>query len=289
MERGWWALTKKLVSECKAAGKNPTSPVYKASTIIRKQLNEVTNLLSGPSAVISPAFEWAQSDTHIFINIKFAHKLDTPATLGVKSKKVDIKGNGIIFEAASATKNKRFRLNLKLAREIVPEESEWSMASVGRATVELKKKWPQTAWMKLLKKGAKTPQNMHTWWAMKEQHNSVVSKLDFSVTDEKAKQLSASDSKDSTATATAESSSSSGTPAAPGGSGAKEGDAAQKDLGGKEDSAAATLSGDSTDGAKPDPKATALRELQKEQRQRREGDYGQDWKGVGGSRQLGPA
>ena len=44
MERGWWKLTKKLVTECRAAGKNPTSPVYKASSNIRKQLNEVTNL-----------------------------------------------------------------------------------------------------------------------------------------------------------------------------------------------------------------------------------------------------
>ena len=100
---------------------------------------------------------------------------------------MDIKQNGIVFEAASTIKNKRFRLNLKLARDVIPEESEWSMASVGRATVELKKRWPQTAWVKLLGKGVKVPQNMHTWWAMKEQHNSAVSKLDFSVTDDKAK------------------------------------------------------------------------------------------------------
>merc|ERR1711865_990932 len=88
---------------------------------------------------ISPAFQWSQSKDYILINVKFAHKLDTPATLGVKSKGADIKSTELVFEAASKSKNKRFKLSLQLARAIVPEESEWSMAAVGRATFSLKK------------------------------------------------------------------------------------------------------------------------------------------------------
>ena len=45
------------------------------------------------------------------INVKFAHKLDTPATLGVKSKGgADITEKGLVFEVASKTKNRDFDL-----------------------------------------------------------------------------------------------------------------------------------------------------------------------------------
>jgi len=158
------------------------SPVYKAKSNLNKQLNIVTNLLSGPSAIISPAFQWSQSKSTL-LNVKFAHKLDTPATLGVKSKGADITPTGILFEAASKSKNKRFKLSLKLARAIVPEESEWSMAAVGRATFSLKKKHPETAWMNLLDSKQVEPRNMHTWWAMKEQHDNDVKSLEMTNSD----------------------------------------------------------------------------------------------------------
>jgi hypothetical protein len=186
MERGWFEVTTKLVKECRARDFKVASPVYKAKSNLNKQLNVVTNLLSGPSAVISPAFQWSQSRDYILLNVKFAHKLDTPATLGVKSKGADITNNGIIFQAASKSKNKRFKLALHFAREIVPEESEWSMAAVGRATFSLKKRHPETAWIKLLHPNQPVPQNMHTWWAMKEQHENDVRSLDTSLTDEAA-------------------------------------------------------------------------------------------------------
>ena len=186
MERGWWDVTAKLVKECRARDFKVASPVYKAKSNLNKQLNIITNLLSGPSAIISPAFQWSQSKDYILIEVKFAHKLDTPATLGVKSKGADLKVTSLTFDAASKSKNKRFKLNLKLAREIIPEESEWSMAAVGRATFSLKKKHPETAWTKLLHPSQAVPQNMHTWWAMKEQHENEVKSLDTSLTDTSA-------------------------------------------------------------------------------------------------------
>ena len=187
MEKGWWEVSSRLVGECRARGFKVASPVYKAKSNLNKQLNVITNLLSGPSAVISPAFQWAQSRDYILINVKFAHKLDTPATLGVKSKSgADITEKGLVFEAESKTKNKRFRLDLKLSRAVIPEESEWSMAAVGRATISLKKKHPETAWIRLLDSSQVPPQNMHTWWTMREQHNNDVKTLDTSMTDASA-------------------------------------------------------------------------------------------------------
>ena len=205
MERGWWELTAKLVKECRARDFKVAGPVYKAKSNLNKQLNIITNLLSGPSAIISPAFQWSQSKDYILFNVKFAHKLDTPATLGVKSKGADIKSGSLTFEAASKSKNKRFKLSLKLAREIIPEESEWSMAAVGRATFSLKKKHPETAWVKLLHISQTAPQNMHTWWAMKEQHENVVKSLKTSLTDTSAiKMAQAQNNNNSSTEATAE-------------------------------------------------------------------------------------
>lgn len=183
MERGWFQVTAILVAECRSRNFKVAGPVYKAKSNLNKQLNIITNLLSGPSAIISPAFQWSQSKDYILLNVKFAHKLDTPATLGVKSKGADITSTGILFEAASKSKNKRFKLSLTLARAIVPEESEWSMAAVGRATFSLKKKHPETAWMNLLDSKQAEPRNMHTWWAMKEQHDNDVKSLEMTNTD----------------------------------------------------------------------------------------------------------
>merc|ERR1719399_568655 len=60
------------------------------------------------------------------------------------------------------------------------------MNAVGRATIQLRKKHPDTAWIKLLHPKERVPQNMHTWWAMKEQHENELKTLDTSMTDAKA-------------------------------------------------------------------------------------------------------
>merc|ERR1711871_1037556 len=128
------------------------------------------------------------SADYVFINVKFAHKMDTPATLGVKSENVTITSHGLYFSAFSKTKNKRFLLDLKFPREIIPEESTWSMGAVGRATFELKKRWPQTKWAKFTTQ-KKMAANMHVWWAMKEQYAKEIGNLEEYSTDTKAKKM----------------------------------------------------------------------------------------------------
>lgn len=43
---------------------------------------------SGDQHAIVPAFEWAQSASHAFLRIKWAHKIDAPATLDVSKPRV---------------------------------------------------------------------------------------------------------------------------------------------------------------------------------------------------------
>ena len=37
---------------------------------------------------VSPAFQWAQSMTHVYIQIKFAHRHDSPGCLEIKDQSV---------------------------------------------------------------------------------------------------------------------------------------------------------------------------------------------------------
>lgn len=117
---------------------------------------------------IAPAFEWAQSPEAVFLNIKFAHKLDTPATLGCEAESVEFNPRSFLFRADCSENKKAFHLELSLLKDINVTESSWSMSSVGRAMVTLRKAENGT-WTRLLA-STKKPANMHVWWAMREKY-----------------------------------------------------------------------------------------------------------------------
>lgn len=84
------------------------------------------------------------------MNIKYAHKWDTPATLGCSvseyhllrtihlclNQMVDIV-HGLNL---SPSTKKKFVLRLEMRKELNPEECHWNDASVGRVVLMMKKK-----------------------------------------------------------------------------------------------------------------------------------------------------
>jgi len=124
-----------------------------------------------PAAVpggIPPAFEWAQSPDSLLLNVKFSHKLDTPATLGcVSTDGLVISGRSVTFRADCKASRKTFVLVLTALRELDAGNSSWSMTSVGRASITLRKAVPGN-WPRLLASGGRKPAHMHIWWGMKE-------------------------------------------------------------------------------------------------------------------------
>lgn len=114
--------------------------------------------------------------------------------------------SGLLFEAHCKAKRKRFRLSLDLNREVVAENSTWSMAAVGRAMVTLRKAG-NTTWPRLLK-SSKKPGNMHIWWSMHERYEAENDKLeDEAKADRRAKKKAdkqGSESASATATPTPE-------------------------------------------------------------------------------------
>ena len=62
-------------------------------------------------------------------------------------------------------------------RKVNPTESTWSMASVGRMTITLKKQTGPDNWVRLTK-GKKKPNNIHFWWELHEKHAKELEALE---------------------------------------------------------------------------------------------------------------
>eukprot|EP00968_Pinguiococcus_pyrenoidosus_P018681 scaffold1954_cov268-Pinguiococcus_pyrenoidosus.AAC.118 len=93
MQRSWWDCSLTVVELGTAQGVHDLEAEYNlASRTLKKQLGSLKTAIEGAKTtqVVNPAFEWAQSPNEVFLNVKFAHKLDAPATLDVKVQNVTI-------------------------------------------------------------------------------------------------------------------------------------------------------------------------------------------------------
>lgn len=210
MHRGWFDLTDRLVSAAAAAGVDVSHAVHTSANGIRTRLQRVVEHLNDaaaaaaraaqqqqqqqqsaessseaaatPAAVspapppaapagIAPAFEWAQSPDALLLQVKFSHKLDTPATLGCEADRdglgLSINGRHVSFRADCKAARKAFHLTFTALRELDGDNSTWSMTSVGRATLTLRKA-TAAMWPRLLSSTAKARSHVHTWWQMQE-------------------------------------------------------------------------------------------------------------------------
>jgi len=182
MRTGWWrcaeALAGAWVSSMSSAAASTRfadlqNVVALEARAISGRISALKSSLESarpPSQVISPALQWAQSPHKVFLNVKFSHKIDAPATLDVSVDSVDLQGSSLSLQASKD--RKLFVLELpSLWGPIDPELSSWSLASVGRAVFTLHKvpkdgsdgggsKWPS-----LLARGSPKPKSqMHAWW-----------------------------------------------------------------------------------------------------------------------------
>ena len=125
---------------------------------------------------VQPAFQWAQSMDTIFIEIKFAHRHDSPGCLEIKNESVEIYKSLVIFSGYCVLGDIpiKFELNLDLWQEINKEESTHGFGSVGRYQLTLRKKQTGMYWDKLLRDGVDLPQNMKVWFEMKSKFEDQI-------------------------------------------------------------------------------------------------------------------
>lgn len=143
---------------------------------IKKDIDSVITLAHAKrnTQIVTPVFQWIQSQSNIFLQIKFAHRHDAPGCLEVKNEKIEFTENGFYFTAFGMQGQQplQFVLNLTLHKSIVLEQSTWNMESVGRLFVNITKAEPEV-WVFLLKDNGKSP-GMRLWWEMKENYKDVM-------------------------------------------------------------------------------------------------------------------
>ena len=169
-----------LAHACLESGvKLDAQEIQKEVNQLRKRLSDFTAFVQASNRELShvfPAFEWAQSRDSLFISVKFAHKLDTPACIDVAQDTAEMTANRVVVSAICKGKHKRFTLDLGLLKEIDPDNSTWAMASVGRGMLTLKKKEIKK-WPRLLKTRDRV-KNMHKWFSLQEKYDSDLQKLE---------------------------------------------------------------------------------------------------------------
>ena len=100
MRLGWWSCAEKLAESAAASGGAPNlaSVVALEARTITGKMSSLRSALESalpPSQIITPAFQWAQSPDSLFLNVKFSHKLDAPATLDVSVDSVEFTATAI--------------------------------------------------------------------------------------------------------------------------------------------------------------------------------------------------
>lgn len=130
-------------------------------------------------ATVSPAFQWAQNQEYLFLQIKYAHRFDAPGCIEAKNENILIeeKGNSFIFTAfcfQGETPIKIY-LDLKFSDKIMNEGSSYGSSSVGRYEVKIKKA-NKGFWKKLFDKDFEPPKNMRMWLEMRDKYLDEIQK-----------------------------------------------------------------------------------------------------------------
>jgi hypothetical protein len=178
LKHGKFTSLEYFLNELSKRGIKFRESLNSAMTHIERRIEELHNRYRFDDEdyqVVSPAFQWAQSLDTIFLQIKFAHRHDSPGCLEVKNHVLDLQREKIIFKAYCVIGDVpiKFELNLDLFGEISDIESKGDFGSVGRYVITLKKA-PARYWKNLYPENYNIPSNMKVWWEMKEKYESEI-------------------------------------------------------------------------------------------------------------------
>ena len=158
---------------------------------MKRQLDEIHNkhrFEVKEYQTISPAFKWAQSLEDIFIEIKYAHRHDSPGCLEIKDMNIDIKNDSVSFIGFCVLGDVPIKIDFKIDtfKGLNVSECTHGAGSVGRYQITLKKS-EKSFWKKLLKDDSPMPPNMRVWFEMKEKYEKELK--EFEEKEEKENEL----------------------------------------------------------------------------------------------------
>lgn len=135
-------------------------------------LEKISEIKNSKIQKITPVFKWAQSKSKIFINVKFAHRWDSPGCLDlwnlnfeiINKKKIKFEAFGIQGEQPL-----KFLLEFPLLREV--KSGSFKQESVGTAVITLEKEAENKVWRNLVernwvKENFKNGFKEKLWWEM---------------------------------------------------------------------------------------------------------------------------
>lgn len=126
---------------------------------------------------VSPVIQWAQSMDHIYINVKFSHRHDTPGCQEVKNLNVDILQDRLFLQCFCIQSEIpiKFQLNLPYFVDVAPEESSHKHESNGRYHFKLGKSQTGMYWDRLTK--TPDPKYSKVWIEMQEKFKQDINKF----------------------------------------------------------------------------------------------------------------
>ena len=179
MDQDWIDLATHLVSTAMDTKVELGEIIKRKALEKKKKIDQLLAAFEAKATVqtVSPAFVWAQSPEKMFMDIKFAHRFDSPGCLDIKDDSVEFEKNRIKFNGKCVQSGNKinYSLDLPLFKDIDPDACTFQRTSVGRMQVTLVKANAPIAWDKLQK--GKKLNNMGIWWEMKERYHKDMVKL----------------------------------------------------------------------------------------------------------------
>ena len=161
---------------------------------ILTQINDVYNKHKYSETqyqTVFPASKWAQSMDEVFIEVKFAHRHDSPGCLEMKNLKVELKERSVKLIGYCVLGDVPIKMDfdIKLWNKINVKESKHFESSVGRYQFNLVKKKKDNYWKKLMDEKMTIPSNMRVWFEMKEKYQEQLEKYENDELDESIKEM----------------------------------------------------------------------------------------------------
>ena len=149
---------------------------------IEKELNEIYNKYKYKKEEyqkVIPAVQWAQNMSHIFLEVKFSHRHDSPGCLEVNDLNINITNNSLLLNAECILGDIpiKFELDFNCLNEFDKNMSQYKPGSVGRHQLFIKKK-ENKYWERLLLNESDTPTNLRIWFEMKNKYDDQIKKYE---------------------------------------------------------------------------------------------------------------
>ena len=149
---------------------------------IEKELNEIYNKYKYKKEEyqkVIPTVQWAQNMSHIFLEVKFSHRHDSPGCLEVNDLNINITNNSLLLNAECILGDIpiKFELDFNCLNEFDKNMSQYKPGSVGRYQLFIKKK-ENKYWERLLLNESDTPTNLRIWFEMKNKYDDQIKKYE---------------------------------------------------------------------------------------------------------------